>query len=122
MATINPTISLAGSKDGSTYQIIWADVTNADTCAPVSKPEYADKSIQVAGTFNSASVALQGSNDGTNYAPLNDPGGTVIGINAAGIKAILENTLWIKPVTTGGGGSQSLTISVLVHLANTLRT
>ncbi len=121
MATIKPTVRAVGRGDGSTLQIIWTPVTEADTCAPVEFPECSDKSIQVLGTFGGASVALNGSNNnGTTFAPLSDPGGTVIAITSAKIKAVLENTQQIQPVASGGT-SQSLTIAMLVHLTNPLR-
>src|SRR5512139_881962 len=123
MAVIKPTVTAIGRGDGSTLRVLWTPVTNADTCAAVSFPECADKSIQVLGTFNAASVAVHGSNDaGTTFAALNDPGGTVIAISAAGIKAILENTELVKPVFSGGGASQSLSVAMLFHLTNPLRT
>lgn len=122
MATIAPTVTLVGNQDGSIKRFTWTPVTENDTCAAVSCPGLADKSIQVFGTFGSATVALHGSNDGgTTFAALNIPAGTAIGITAAGIKAVLENTEQIKPVITGGT-SQSLTIVVLARLANTMRT
>lgn len=123
MATIAPVKSWGGAKqDGSTFIITWTAVTNADSCQAISLPEYSDRSVQVLGTFNAASVAVQGSNDGgTTFAPLNDPTSTVIAITAAGIKAVLENTDQIKPVITGGGASQSLTVAMLFHLTNPLR-
>lgn len=122
MATIDPTVIATGRGDGSTLRVIWTPVTAADTCRAVSYPECADKSIQVAGTFDSASVAVNGSNDGTNFAALRDPGGTTIAITSAAIRAILENTVVVVPLVSGGGGSQSLTISMLIHLTNPLRT
>lgn len=123
MAVIAPVRTWGGSKqDGSTYIVTWTPVTNADTCGPWSAPEYADRSVHVSGTFNSASVAVKGSNNaGVSFASLNDPTSTVIAITAEAIKAILENTDQIGPVITGGGGSQSLTISMLFHLSNPLR-
>lgn len=123
MATIAPVKTWGGSKqDGSTFIITWTPVTSADSCQAVSFPEYSDRSVQVLGTFNSASVAIHGSNDGgTTFAALNDPTSTVIALTAAGIKAVLENTDQIKPVITGGGGSQSLTVAILFHLTNPLR-
>lgn len=123
MATITPTVTRAiGSQDGSCIRIVWTPVTENDTCAPAMFPEYADKSIQVFGTFGSASIALHGSNDGgTTYAALNMPSGSAIAITSAGIKAVLENTEYIKPVSTGGSSS-SVTIAVLLRLSNTLRT
>ena len=123
MAVIAPTITEIGRGDGSTLRVVWTPVSEADTCAPVAMSDYADKSIHVFGTFGSGTVALHGSNDnGANYAALNDPGGTVIGIaTAAKIKAVLENTEWIKPVTSGGTG-QSLSVAVVARLANPMRT
>lgn len=122
MAVIAPTIvdiGLTGS--GYVFQVIWAAVTENDSCRAVQYPEYADKSIQVSGTFGGASVALHGSNDGTNFAALNDASGTVIAITTAKIKAVLENTFQIKPVITGGA-AQSLNVSMLIHISNPLRT
>ena len=122
MATIVPTVVLLGKQDGSIKRITWTPVTENDTCAPVALPEYADKSLQVLGTFGSASVALQGSNDGgATYAALNIPAGTALAITAAGVKAVLENTELVKPVVTGGT-SQSLTIVMVARLSNTMRT
>lgn len=121
MAAIKPTVLAVGRGDGSTLQVIWTPVTEADTCVAVEYPEFSDKSIQVLGTFGSASVALQGSNDsGVTFAALHDPGGTAIAITSAGIKAVLENSQQIKPVATGGS-SQSLSIAMLLHLTNPLR-
>ena len=121
MATITPTITAVGRGDGSTLQIVWTPVTESDTCAPISFPEMSDKSIQVLGTFGGCSVAMNGSNDGTTYAALRDPSSTTIAISAAGIKAVLENTMFLQPSPSGGSG-QSITINMLVHLTNPLRT
>lgn len=124
MATISPTITDVGATgDGSTLRVVWTPVTAADTCAAVKFPELADKSIQVLGVFDSVNVAVHGSNDGgTTYAALNDPGGTVIDITAAGIKQVLENTEYVKPIPLTGGGAQSITIAMLFHLSNPKRT
>ena len=123
MASIAGTVvDVSPNGDGSCYQVIWTPVTSADTPLPVSFPKHNDRSIQVAGTFDSSTTVVQGSNDGTNYAGLFDPSSTAISITTAKIKAVLENTVWIKPVVSGGGGSQSLTISMLFHLGNPART
>lgn len=122
MATITPTTRDVGpSGDGSIMLVTWPAVTAADTCAPVSFPAMADKSVQAAGTFDSGSVAVHGSNDGSNYAALRNPASNVIAITTAGINAVLENTVFVQPVISGGGGSQSLTISMLFRMLNTLR-
>lgn len=122
MAVIAPTFATIGMKEGSMVRLTWTPVTEADTCGPAALPDYADKSIQVFGTFGGSSTALHGSNDGgTTFAALNLPSGSAIAITAAGIKAVLENTEQIKPVATGGS-SQSITIVVVARLATPLRT
>lgn len=122
MATIPAVKKDVGpSGDGSTILVTWSTVTEADECAPVSMPAHADKSILAFGTWDGANVAVHGSNDGTNYAPLADPGGTVIDITQDGAKQVVENTVWVKPVVTTGGATQDLDISMLFRLNNPLR-
>ena len=123
MAVVNPTITrFIGSGDGSLVKATWVFATEADTASAIVLPEFADKSVQVFGTFGTVHIAMHGSNDaGTTFAALNDPSGTVIDIAAAKIKAILENTEQIKPVVTAGTGGP-LTVVMLARLSNPLRT
>lgn len=124
MAAIKPTIvDVSPRGDGSTLQATWTAVTSAgaDTCNPVAFPDHPDKSIQVSGAFGAGSVALNGSNDGTNFFPLNSPNSVVIAIAAAGIKAVLENTLQVQPAYTGGTAG-TITIVMLFRMTNPLRT
>ena len=60
--------------------------------------------IQVIGTFGGASVALQGSNDGTNWVNLADRSGTVIAISAAGGSEFSTAYVYLRPLATGGTG------------------
>lgn len=59
-------------------------------------------SIQAIGTFGSGTVALQGSNDGTNWVNLKDLQGTVIGITSAGAAEFSTAMVYIRPLITGG--------------------
>ena len=61
-------------------------------------------SIQVIGTFGGASVALQGSNDGTNWVGLADRAGTVIALTAAGGAEFSTSFVYLRPLATGGSG------------------
>jgi hypothetical protein len=61
-------------------------------------------SIQVVGTFGGASVALQGSNDGTNWVGLSDRAGTAIAITAAGGSEFSTSYVYLRPLATGGTG------------------
>lgn len=109
MAAIAPTYTFHGEH---TVVATWAAVTSADTATPVG-PRYADfsdRSCQITGTFNAATVVWQGSNDGTQYESLTDPQGNAISKNTLGttLEAITEATLFARPSFSGGGGSQSL--------------
>ncbi len=76
----------------------------------MNAPMYATKSVAVTGTFDGATVTMQGSIDGTNYVTLHDQQGNNCAFTTAGIKNILENPPFIKPVKTGGSGAESLTV------------
>lgn len=100
---------------GGVVLVSWGPMANGDTGAPVSYPAHADKSIQVEGTFGTGgSVAVQGSNDGSNYRALNDLGGTAIAMTAAAIKGVGENTQYIQPAVTAGDGTTALTVTMLL--------
>lgn len=120
--TIKPVVTYPGVGDGSAIKFFWETVTKDDTCAPASVPEHTVKSLQVTGTFDSASVALQGSNDGTNYAALNAVVGTPLAIAAAGIKSPIEHTLFVKPTHASGSTSQDIDITLLAVRPTPLRT
>jgi hypothetical protein len=92
--------------------VTWA-LTDADTGTAFPIPYAAEITVQVSGTFGSATAVLQGSNDGTNWATLNAWIGTNTSFTAAGIRKAVENPGYIRAVTTGGTSS---TISVVVAL------
>lgn len=93
----------------------WTGVTNADTFEAVPVGDLVGSaSIVFGGTFGSATVILNGSNDGTDYVPLTDQAGTAISKTAAGAAAVGEKTRYLKPSASGGGGTQSLTAQLFV--------
>jgi hypothetical protein len=94
--------------EGGTYRHTWPNVTEADTCEPISIPGAPDATVQVLGTFGGTSVGMQGTCDalktGT-YAPLQDPQGNALAFTAAGIDVLASSIVsWLKPVLTGGSG------------------
>lgn len=112
MATITPTLTQVNDTtpfDG--VKAVWTPVTENDTCAAVTLANYSDRSIQATGTFGGGTVNCQGSNDGTNFANLTDPGQTTIAITSVGIKQVTEASIKTRPATSGGTG-QSLTITM----------
>jgi len=84
---------------------------NADTGVAANIRRYADRTVQVSGTFGGATVIIQGSNDNSTWFTLNDNTGAALSFVANGLKVMLENPSYIRPVSSGGAGS---TIVVIV--------
>lgn len=79
MATIAYTHTEDGSvNDGSVSVFQWTPLTTTNPDgAPIGAVQYADRSVQVVGTFGAGgSITFQGSNDGTNWAALNTAQGS----------------------------------------------
>lgn len=98
---------------GGASVITWAGLANADSGSAGDLVGSPDKTVQVTGTFGAGgSVTLQGSNDGTNWETLSDPLGTALTFTAAGLKAVLENPLYIRPIVTAGDGTTDLAVTL----------
>jgi hypothetical protein len=109
MATITATHA---QVSGQVQMITWAALTNttSDVGAAVELPYAKKLTVQVFGTFGTGgNLRFQGSNDGTNWHPLNDVTGTHINLTAAGIEAAVELPRYVRPIVTAGDGTTSLT-------------
>jgi hypothetical protein len=111
MATIIPT-----EIDGATSSYRWTDYSTADTSTParMNNQEGLAGSVQVTGTFGGATVAIQVSNDGTNFVTLKDSVGTAITFTAAGFTEFSTAALFIKPTSTGGT-ADNVTVTVVLR-------
>lgn len=105
MATITPTVEKIDSSNGHAYIVTWEQLTENDTAAAVELIQFSDRSVQITGTFGGDAVTLQGSNDGSTFATLNDPFGDPISMSAAGISGIAELTRWVRPGTPAGSSA-----------------
>ena len=114
MATRSATVTYSPNGLRELVQVQWSGLATGDDGEPVSLPGFADRSVQVEGTFGGSSTAIQGSNDGTNYRALNDITKTAIAITAAGVEQVLEITKYIRPVVTGGAGS-GITVTLIAR-------
>lgn len=116
MATINKTVTKLTSYPPTAYIILWETLTTTnDVGSTAEMVAYSDRSVQVVGTFDGASLQLQGSNDGTNFKVLTDPQGNALTFTATGIEAISELTRYIRPyISVAGSGSADLDVYVLV--------
>lgn len=67
------------------------------------------KTVQVVGTFNTETVTIEGSMNGTNFSTLHildyDTGDYATAVfSAAGLSALVENPRFIRPVVSSGSG------------------
>jgi hypothetical protein len=114
MSTITPTITpiLSGwNLDG--WKVAYASMGSADTGATISFPGFADKSVQVEGTFGvGGTVVVEGSNDGSHFETLNDPFNNPVSVTSVTMKAITEACISVRPRATAGDGTTSLNVTI----------
>lgn len=90
-------------------QASWSGLLNGDTGAPLSYPQFADKTVHVKGTFGvGGTIIFEGSNDGVTYVSLTDPQGNAFSKTAEAIEVLEENPLWVRPRVSAGDGTTSL--------------
>lgn len=106
--------------------VVWDGLDGDDSGKPYVAPHRSIKSIQVEGTYDSGSVAMQGTleqcydTNGVAQTPtwgaLSDVEGATIAVTAGNVPLQIQemNTLGIRPVVSGGGGSCSLKVSMLI--------
>jgi hypothetical protein len=119
MATVAGTPSALSAFGSRANIITWTPLTAADPAGDVFEigGSILD-SVQFSGTWNGATAVLLGSNDNVTFFTLTDPQGNAISKTADGLEQIEENVRYIKPSTSGGGGSQSISCIVLVKKAS----
>lgn len=85
---------------------VWAKLATGDTINALKLAGVGARraSVQIAGTFGSATVKLQVSNDGTNFADIKDIHGTVVSATAAAVFEFTNAAIYIKPAIAGGTG------------------
>lgn len=94
--------------------ITWSGLTTGDTGRPLEMVGWADRSVQITGTFGGATLTLQGSNNGSTWNTLTDPQGNEIVLTSQKIEQIMEITRYIRPSVSGGSGA-SINIITLVR-------
>jgi hypothetical protein len=117
MASVTPTISLLDGVARQAKSITWETLTstNVDGVAAVVANAEVSITITVNGTFGSATVIIQGSNDGTNWHTVKDVLGVAVSLTAAGMVSLSDLPLYIRPSTSGGGGTQDIDVTAIVR-------
>jgi hypothetical protein len=96
--------------------VSWTPLANGDSGSPYAMPGYADRSVQIQGTFGAGgTVIIEGTIDGTNYIVLTDPQGNAISKTAAAIETISEIVRFIRPRVSAGDGTTSITVSLIAR-------
>jgi hypothetical protein len=115
-----PVIAINETRDqtvgNNSHFVQWTPMLNGDSGAPFGAPGFADRSMQIVGTFGAGgTVLVEGSNDGTNYATLNDPQGVALSKTAAGIFEISQIVKFIRPRVSAGDGTTNITVTLLAR-------
>lgn len=117
MGTTARTSLVVGQEYGENYAVAkWDNIPNGNDGQVVEMPAYADRSVQVGGTFGTGgTVVLEGSNDGATYATLKDPFGNDISFTAAGLKQVVEICKYMRPRVTAGDGTTAIDVTLLMR-------
>ena len=127
MATISATTGKnAADVQGDGSCLLWEFTpltnTGADVTAAIDYVQWGDMSVQVRGTWGAGGAAvIEGSNDGTNYVPLNNAQGTALSLSADSLKQIVERPRYVRARVSGGDGTTSLTATFVFRRATPLR-
>ena len=115
------TTTTSNLESGDIRIVSFAMTAASDVSPVIESAQWADRSVQIAGTYGTSTVTIEGSNDGTNYATLNDAQGNALSaINADKIEQMLEVTRYLRAKIVGGT-SCSLAITFLLRRAQQLR-
>lgn len=94
----------------------WPTMALNDVGEPINLARFSDKTVQVFGTFGvGGTVLLEGSINGTNWAPLKTVFNGDISFTSEAIATITEVPAYIRPRISAGDGTTSITILILVR-------
>jgi hypothetical protein len=104
MATVSPAFDFVTAQAAKVPRVTWADLATGDTIVafPVAAQAAVAGAVQFGGTFGSATVKLQVSNDGTTYFDMKDLGGTVVTATSAALFEFTTAAMYLRPAISGG--------------------
>jgi hypothetical protein len=115
MATAAATIT----RSEDDFIVVAWTLKTADRDGAVLGPQlgkFADRTVQVAGTWGGATFVLEGSNDGTNWVTLNDPTGTDISATVGSpLFQVLEAPLYVRPYLSVAGAAATLYVTLVAR-------
>ena len=94
----------------------WPALAAGDDGQPVGTQGSGDRTVVINGTFGAGGTCIvEGTLDMSNWYALRDPTGASLSFTSAGLKAIMENVLAIRPRVTAGDVSTSLKAIIMVR-------
>lgn len=118
MAAVTPQVVANPVAPDSDVAIwLWEAITTTNTVGTgVKVSEYKELTMQAIGNFSgSATISLQGSIDGTNYATLPEYDGTAATLAAAGITGSPASPLYVRPAIASGDGSADIDVYLVAR-------
>ena len=104
------------SELGTVKLATWSGLLNGDDGSPAQWCDFADRCIQVTGTFGTGgSLTVEGSNDGAVFSALADPQGNALAFTSAKIEQALELPRYVRPRVTAGDGTTNLVCTILMR-------
>lgn len=124
MATPSGIPTPIGNADSSAYLITWNLTTADNVGAALEMPEWADRTVQAFGTnWGGATLAIEGSNDGTNWVSLKSVAtAAAIALTADGIVLLLELPRYIRPKLTTAGTAAVIAVTAAIRRPTPMRT
>lgn len=116
MATIAHTTTEIKTFRDNSHVLEWKLLTPTNNVGDaIEMPGSSDRSIQVDGTWDGATLVFEGSNDGATWFTLTDPQGNAISKTVDSLEMIEELTRYVRPrISVNGAGGASLNARLLV--------
>lgn len=114
MATVEAVKSIVKPDLSNSLRAVWTPLIAANAVGDAfQSPGWAERSIQVHGTFDTGVLTMQGSNDGSNWFTLTDTEGAPLIFSEAGLRQTRQAPLYTRPLMTGASGTDSLTVTMI---------
>jgi hypothetical protein len=113
--TVNNDKGTPLQENDPTRAITWAGLKYGDDGKPTRIPSFAERSLQVFGTFGGASVVGEGSNDGAHWQTLTDQHGSELVFGTPQLRDVAEAVLYFRPRVQGGDETTELTAILLAR-------
>lgn len=111
------------AEDGSVKLATWSGGVAGDAGQGVEFVPWGDCCVQAIGTIGTSTLTIEGSNDGTNWATLNNAQGVALSVTtlAGFVKQIVERPRYIRPALSAGNAT-GISVFLVMRRSNSLRT